>query len=473
MVFSSVIFLIWFLPIFFILYYFAPGKFKNLIVLLASLIFYAWGAPKFVFILVGTIFIDFYLVKGIYHSANEYIRKLLLVISLLLSIGILLYFKYANFLVDNFNTFLEKAGMESIHWVRIALPIGISFFTFQKITYSIDIYRKITKPTRTVADYLLYVIMFPQLIAGPIVRYHTIARQIESRTAPYSDRINGFVRFCIGLAKKVILANTLGETADLIFDGNYDLLSSVDAWLGLLAYSFQIYYDFAGYSDMAIGLGRMIGFNFPENFNSPYLSGSITEFWRRWHMTLGNWMRDYLYIPLGGNRVGSKARLFLNLSIVFLLSGFWHGASWNFVIWGAYHGLFLILDRLFLLKLLNKTGRLFAVPITFLISIIGWVFFRIENFSQSIEFLSKLFAFHFNKNTTHFERGFYIILGISMLFAWIVALKQGRQLEIAFFRGTSSLRNKILVLLIATMLYILSLGLIVGGNYNPFIYFRF
>jgi len=472
-VFSSVIFLVWFLPVFLIIYYLSPGKVKNAVVLLASLFFYAWGAPKFIFILVATIVIDFYLVKGIYNSKDERIRSLLLTLSLVLSVGILLYFKYANFFLDNISLLLSEIGMDSPHWTRIALPIGISFFTFQKITYAIDIYRKQTRPTRNVADYLLYVIMFPQLIAGPIVRYNTIANQIDNRSASYTDRIHGFVRFCIGLAKKVILANTLGETADLIFDGSLSTLSTADAWLGLLAYSFQIYYDFAGYSDMAIGLGKMIGFTFPENFNSPYLSGSISEFWRRWHMTLGHWMRDYLYIPLGGNRVNTRSRLYMNLWIVFLISGLWHGASWNFVIWGAYHGLFLVLDRLFLSKLLNKIGRFPAVFLTFLICILGWVFFRLEHFHDAMVYFGRLFSFGFHQGSEYWNTGIAGTLLVSMIFGWIVASRPGRILEVFFFRNPSRLTQKISVELIAVLLYIICLAFIVGGNYNPFIYFRF
>jgi alginate O-acetyltransferase complex protein AlgI len=472
-VFSSVIFLVWFLPLFLILYYLAPRKVRNAVILLASLVFYAWGAPKFIFILVGTILVDFYLVKGIYHARDRRIRNLLLTASLLLSVGILLYFKYANFFLDNISLLFAALGMDAPHWTRIALPIGISFFTFQKITYAIDIYRKQTEPTRNAADYLLYVIMFPQLIAGPIVRYNTIAKQINDRSTPLSDRIQGFVRFCIGLAKKVILANTLGETADQIFDGSLTTLGTADAWLGLLAYSFQIYYDFAGYSDMAIGLGKMIGFTFPENFNSPYLSGSITEFWRRWHITLGQWMRDYLYIPLGGNRVNSKSRLYLNLWIVFLISGLWHGASWNFVIWGAWHGLFLALDRLFLLKFLRKAGRVPAVVLTFLISMLGWVFFRLEHLQDALVYFGRLFSFSFQQQSEYWNTGFAATLLVSMIFGWIVAIKPGKKLEGFFYRNPEGLPHKLSLMVIAIILYIICMAFIVGGNYNPFIYFRF
>ena len=257
-----------------------------------------------------------------------------------------MYYKYFNFFIDNLNDVLGEGNTYEV--ATIILPIGISFFTFQKISYSVDIYRKTAPPLKSLRDYALYIMLFPQLIAGPIVRYNEIADQLNNRKfRDYNDRIYGIYRFAIALAKKVIIANVLGEKADLIFSSEASDLNASIAWLGIICYTFQIYFDFSGYSDMVIGLGRLMGFKFPENFNSPYIAQSISEFWKRWHMTLSNWMRDYLYIPLGGNRVNSKSRLYINLWVVFLISGFWHGASWNFIVLGAYHGLFLIFDRLF------------------------------------------------------------------------------------------------------------------------------
>ena len=369
MVFSSVLFLFFFLPLFMAIYGILPHKFKNSWALLASLFFYAWGAPVFIFIVTTTIFVDYFIVNKIHNSDNLTLRKRLLALSVIMKVGLLAYFKYANFFVENVDVLLHSFGFESIKWTSIVLPIGISFFTFQALTYSIDVYRKVHAPLKSVADYLLYILLFPQLIAGPIVRYNEIADQLEDRKAndTFDNKILGFYRFVIGLAKKVLIANVLGAEADKAFALSEELLTSNIAWIGILAYTFQIYFDFSGYSDMAIGLGRMMGFTFPENFNNPYVSQNITEFWRRWHITLGRFMRDYLYIPLGGNRVSIK-RMYFNLAFVFVVSGFWHGAAWNFIIWGAFHGLFLILDRLFLLKFYDKIGKYPSIIITFLLT---------------------------------------------------------------------------------------------------------
>ena len=344
MVFSSVIFLFYFLPAFLVVYFLSPRKVKNYTALLASIAFYAWGAPKFVFVILASTIIDFFIVKALHNASEERKRKGFLMISLVMNLGLLAYFKYANFFVENLNAALNSIGLEQVGWTSVALPIGISFYTFQTLTYSIDVYRRIHEPLKKVSDYLLYIMAFPQMIAGPIVRFTHIADQIVKRKDTLDDKLVGFYRFCIGLAKKVLIANVMAEQADLIFSSNLNELTTPMAWIGMIAYTFQIYFDFSGYSDMAIGLGRMMGFRFPENFNAPYISTSITEFWRRWHMTLSGFMRDYLYIPLGGSRVNSNGRLYFNLALVFLLSGLWHGASWNFVIWGAFHGFFLILD---------------------------------------------------------------------------------------------------------------------------------
>ena len=356
MVFSSTVFLLYFLPLFLIFYHSVSKKFKNLIILLGSIFFYSWGAPSFVFVIIFSTYIDFHIVKKLYHSDNLSRRKLFLSASILLNLGLLGYFKYANFFVENLNLALHNFGIQPFAWVEVALPIGISFYTFQTLTYSIDVYRNTEKPLDKASNYMLYIMSFPQMIAGPIVRFSSIAKQLNNRAESFDDKLSGFYRFCIGLSKKVLIANVLAQEANLIFDSNLNNLSMSQAWIGMTAYTFQIYFDFSGYSDMAIGLGKILGFKFPENFNSPYVSQSISEFWRRWHITLGDFMRDYLYIPLGGNRVSSQWRLFFNLWIVFLLSGLWHGSEWNFVIWGIYHGLFLIFDRMFLLNLLNKLG---------------------------------------------------------------------------------------------------------------------
>lgn len=473
MVFSSTLFLVYFLPVFLLLYYLTPQKLKNYTLLLFSLAFYAWGAPKFVFILVGSTIITFYLVRLMAKSTEQGRRKKFLVSALLLNILVLLYFKYANFFVDNFNDLLLQLGGEQVKWTSVALPIGISFYTFQCLSYCLDVYRGVRDPLKKATDFLLYIVMFPQLIAGPIVRFNTIAEQITNRESKGSDRIFGFYRFIIGLAKKVLIANVMGEQADIIMAMDTATMSSTYAWLGLLAYSFQIYFDFAGYSDMAIGIGRMIGFTFPENFNNPYISTSITEFWRRWHMTLSAWMRDYLYIPLGGNRVKTKGRLFFNLWIVFLISGLWHGASWNFVIWGAYHGLFLVLDRLFLRKVLEKIGKIPATIFTFLVAILGWVVFRLDTFPEAMNYYQRLFAFDFASFSFEGHQQFLLMLPLAFFFSFITLFKFGRNWESKVYFEPYTATRYIWMGLAVVILFFLSLGAITTADFNPFIYFRF
>lgn len=473
MVFSSSLFLLFFLPLFLFVYYLTEKKYKNGVALIASILFYSWGAPKFVFIILGSTFLDFYLVKILHLTTKERQKKLLLGLSISINLGLLLYFKYVNFFVDNVNYLLQGAGFSNISWTAVALPIGISFYTFQTLTYSIDVYNERHKPLESVFDYLLYIMLFPQMIAGPIVRFTTIADQLTNRKETVDERLIGFYRFCIGLAKKVLIANVLGEQADFIMNGNIAQLSTVSAWVGILAYTFQLYFDFSGYSDMAIGLGKMIGFRFPENFNSPYTARSISEFWRRWHITLGTFMRDYLYIPLGGSRVITNNRLYFNLWIVFLLSGLWHGASWNFVLWGAYHGLFLILDRLFLEKLLNKTGRFFSTIITFIIVVLGWVIFRLEEPVKFIPYYKQLFAFDFTVQDV-LNPSFLEILILAIIFSFITSFKKGERISNFFFnKERYSVKQNIAFTLLSITLFILSLSSITSNGFNPFIYFRF
>ena len=473
MVFSSAIFLICFLPITLLLYYLTDRKYKNYILLISSIIFYSWGAPKFVFILLASTFLDFYIVKCLYLAKTKKRKNLFLFLSIFINLGLLLYFKYANFFIENVNMTLNRCGIENVKWTEIILPIGISFYTFQTLTYSIDVYRNVHKPLTKVFDYIMYIIMFPQLIAGPIVRFNTVADQITDRKETIDDRILGFYRFIIGLAKKVLIANVMGAKADAIMAMDFNQIDATYAWIGLLAYTFQIYFDFSGYSDMAIGIGRMLGFKFPENFDNPYVSRNITEFWRRWHITLGIWMRDYLYIPLGGNKVKTKGRLFFNLGFVFLISGLWHGASWNFVAWGAFHGLFLILDRIFLKKVLDKIGKIPSMIFTFFVITMGWVIFRIENFQNAIIYYKKLFCFefsHFNLNT---NKEFFLILIIAVFFSFITLFKFGlKWQEITFYKEYTTLRY-IIMFFVIIVLFIISLASITSSDFNPFIYFRF
>ena len=473
MVFSSSLFLLYFLPSFLIIYYALGKKYKNYFALAASILFYSWGAPQFLFIVLGSILVDFYIVGGLSTSKGRK-RMLLLWASIVLNIGLLGYFKYANFFADNFNNILELLGFSQFGWTRVLLPIGISFFTFQKLTYTIDVYRNIHSPLKKVSDYALYILMFPQLIAGPIVRYNEIADQLVDRSANenINNRLTGFFRFVIGLSKKVLIANVLGEQVDLIFATDNEALSSYLAWVGVVAYAFQIYFDFSGYSDMAIGIGRMIGFKFPENFNNPYISQNISEFWRRWHITLGRFMKDYLYIPLGGNRV-PKGRMFFNLWVVFLISGLWHGAAWNFIFWGAFHGLFLVADRLFLLKFYKAIGKIPSIIITFFIVLIGWVFFRADNISAAWMYLEKMFAFEQGPADIYLDTKFYFILLMAFFFSfwggfarierWQEMLFAQDQKNAAIYRMTA----------FSIIFLVLCVASITSTGFNPFIYFRF
>jgi len=473
MVFSSSLFLLYFFPIFLLIYFVIDSKYKNMFALLASIFFYAWGAPTFIFIVMGSIIIDYYLVEWMSASVGK--KKIVLVsLSVLLNVGLLLYYKYAIFLVDNLNAIAESLGFDAIPWAGVALPIGISFFTFQKLTYSVDVYRKVHAPLKRVWDYALYILMFPQLIAGPIVRFNEIADQIEDRkeNENIDNRLTGFFRFVVGLSKKVLIANVLGEQVDLIFAMGADDLSTPLAWIGVIAYAFQIYFDFSGYSDMAIGIGRMIGFDFPENFNNPYISQNISEFWRRWHITLGRFMKDYLYIPLGGNRV-SKTRMFFNLWLVFLISGFWHGAAWNFVVWGAFHGMFLVADRLFLLKFFRRIGKIPSIIITFIITLVGWVLFRSESLSYAGMYIKQMFIFDLGAGEIKFDTRFYTILIIAVLFSFFGGFKAVEAWQGRVYSKTQKNRTIFFMVLFAIIFLVISVSSITSQGFNPFIYFRF
>lgn len=469
MVFSSNVFLFFFLPVFLLAYFLTPQRFRNYTLLLFSVVFYAYGAPVFVFLLLFECILNWALVLAMNEAQGG--KKLLCALSIILSLGILLYFKYANFFVENINAVLGWCHHEPLPWMEVALPIGISFFTFQSLTYTLDVYRGVTPPSKKLTDYVLYIMMFPQLIAGPIVKYNTVAAQLVSRTSSMEDRVVGFYRFVIGLSKKVLIANTLAFYADKVFNNSLVELSSGTAWLGILAYTLQIYFDFSGYSDMAIGLGKMMGFTFPENFNDPYTSGSISEFWRRWHITLGAFMKEYLYIPLGGNR-RSTARTYFNLGIVFLCSGFWHGAAWNFVLWGVFHGLFIILDRVFLLNVLKKIGKIPSVILTFFIVNLGWVLFRANTLADAGSFYQALFAFR-SGQTYVFDTQLLVTMVIALLFSFLTLTPWGQKLQDTIFAEHYSKRLSWVMFVVCLVLLILSAGALCVSDFNPFIYFRF
>lgn len=471
MLFSSTLFLLYFLPIFLTIYFVLPAKFKNPFTLFASIVFFAWGAPKFVFVLSAAVIVDFFLAHLIHRNEGQK-RKLFLALGVVFNVSMLLYFKYFNFFLDNINELLQALGADAIEFTRVALPIGISFFVFHELSYIIDVYRRVKAPMNSIVNYGLYIFLFPQLIAGPIIRFSEIADQINERKFQdnVDNRILGLFRFAIGLAKKVLIANVLGAEADKIFALPYDELSGTTAWLGALCYTFQIYFDFSGYSDMAIGLARTMGFIFPENFNHPYIAESITDFWRRWHMSLSRWMRDYLYISLGGNKV-SVPRMYFNLCFVFIISGFWHGAEWTFIFWGAYHGLFLVLDRLFLLKAISHIGRIPRIILTFFITVIGWVFFRADSITQAFQFLRKMAEFSVSKYffTSHLVT---VLLAAIALSFFLPFVKRIKIYETDAVPVLSTWRTAFNVFAIVVFM-ILCVGEISSSAFNPFIYFKF
>lgn len=470
MVFASITFLIYVLPLFLLAYHLVPNKFKNGFILVFSVFFYSWGGPKFIFAILATTFLDFFLVNAMHGAKTKANKRTYLVLSLCLNLSLLFYFKYCNFFVDNFNQLL---GLD-IQFAKVILPIGISFYTFESLTYVVDVYRGVHKPLKSFWQYQTYILLFPKLIAGPIVRYHDIADQITNREKNYTPeaKLSGFLIFCLGLAKKVILANTLGMQADAVFKLPAEQLDMAAAWVGAIAYTFQIYFDFSGYSDMAIGLCKIMGFRIPENFNNPYISGSITEFWRRWHITLGAWMKNYLYIPLGGNKNGN-VKLYRNLIIVFLLSGLWHGASWNFVLWGAYHGVFLVLERLFLGRVFEKAGKFVSIPITFIIVVTGWVLFRNEDLNYAATVIKHMYSFDLTDGKFAMNNDFIVMAIIALFVSWFAITNKTQSLQQKLYGETFTASGKWLVVVSSIVLFYVSLSYVSALNFNPFIYFRF
>ncbi len=474
MVFSSIVFIYLFLPFFFIAYFLSPKKLKNAVILAGSIAFYAWGAPKFIFVILGTTLIDFFVVRAMWAAEVLRKRKALLLLSVMVNLGLLVYFKYSNFFVENFNYLLHQAGIKEMAWTKLVLPIGISFYTFETLTYVVDVYRGVHKPLRNFWDYQMYIILFPKMIAGPIIRFHDFADQITDHLnfETTENRLRGLYRFFIGLGKKVLIANAMGAAADKIFGMPHEALGTGTAWLGALGYTFQIYFDFSGYSDMAIGLALMMGFRFPENFNNPYTAVSVTDFWRRWHISLGSWMREYLYIPLGGNRVDHQWRLYFNLWIVFLLSGLWHGAAWGFVVWGAYHGAFLVIERLFLGKWLKRIGGISFVY-TFLVVLVGWVFFKTEHFGTGLAYLHRMFTWHPNSALWMADKEFYGILALAFLFSFFTLSAWGRKIQERVFFKDHSLPMHFVMVVVTVLLCVVCTARIASSTFNPFIYFRF
>jgi alginate O-acetyltransferase complex protein AlgI len=481
MVFSSLLFLYAFLPVFLALYYLAPLRHRNAVALVGSLGFYGWGEPGFLGLLIGVSLFGYYISLWLAKLPMEArtARRWVLTLGLGGYIGLLLWFKYSNFFAEQLNGVLGWLQQGGVVWTHVVLPLGISFFTFQKISYLVDVYRGTSKPARSISDYLLFVVLFPQLIAGPIIRYHDVAAQIVFREHTREKFLAGAWRFLLGLARKVLIANPLGAVADRVFAQDLGTLPMPYAWIGILCYAFQIYFDFSGYSDMAIGLGRMMGFEFMENFERPYTSRSITEFWRRWHISLSNFMRDYLYIPLGGNRA-TPWRVGFNLWLVFLVSGFWHGASWNFICWGAFHGLLLSLERAVGLK---RLGRIPAVPatiFTFLLVLASWVLFRANNLTDALTYFGRLAdwsSWAGVQNDLEFlwpdviSARTWAVLAIAALFSFLPEswwARRGWDEVIPATRPQAVLR-----IVVGAACLILASAALGNQSYNPFIYFRF
>lgn len=468
MVFNAPVFLFIFLPLFFLCYFLGKSiRYKNSILLIFSLLFYLFGEGRLFFVMLGSIIINYYSGLLVANAPTQQLRKRWVTVSVILNLLSLGFFKYLGF----FGSILNDLGWEGTV-MEVVLPIGISFYTFQSMSYVIDVYRDPKNVQKNIFDLGLYISMFPQLIAGPIVRYSEIQKQILKRNFTIERFYEGANRFIIGMVKKTLFANEIAKIADGIMDTDPTGLTSGAAWLGIIAYTLQIYFDFSGYSDMAIGLGKIIGFDFSENFNFPYISKSIQEFWRRWHISLSTWFRDYLYIPLGGNRV-TTGRLYFNLFLVFFVTGFWHGASWNFIIWGLFHGLFIILERIFLGKLLQKVPGIIGLLYTLIIVMIGWVFFRIEGLQNAWDYLLVCFNIKGPEGVAYtfdfFMDSYYVLVfGIAIIFA--------SSLLKPFYDRWKTRKNPVTQSLFMffhiTLLFYCYL-IISSDSYNPFIYFRF
>ena len=481
MVFSSTIFLFFFLPLTLLAYFVVGPRGRNAILLAASLLFYAWGETVYLLVMLFSIAAN-YLFGLLIDQARQRGRRgrLAFVFAVATNLGLLGFFKYANFFVDNLNQLLQVLGVAPVEVGRVHLPIGISFFTFQALSYIIDLYRDETRVQRSLLNFALYKALFPQLIAGPIVRYRDVAREIEQRTVSLHDFAGGVQRFIIGLGKKVLIANVMGRAADTIFATPAETLPATLAWIGAIAYMLQIYFDFSGYSDMAIGLGRMFGFHFLENFNYPYIARSVREFWRRWHISLSTWFRDYLYIPLGGNRHG-PVRTGANLLLVFLLCGLWHGASWTFLIWGVYHGIFLVLERVPAVRwLLDRLPAPVQHAYVLLVVLVGWVFFRADTFAHALAYLQAMVDFSrpplFNSqlflalNNEFSLTLVAAVIGSAPVFALLQRWRAGRPIVPA-----PAIRWLAVTAQVGSLGFVLvySIAAVLGGAHNPFLYFRF
>lgn len=473
MLFSSLIFIFIFLPTVIFFYYISPKKLRNFVLLIFSLFFYGYGEPKYLSIMLLSIAINYtmgFLVDRYRHSKNK--AKFFVFLSILLNLSIIGYYKYADFAIENFNRLFNF----SLPMMNIIMPIGISFFTFQGLSYVIDVYRGNGKVQKNPFNVALYISLFPQLIAGPIVRYETVADQINNRKETVEKFSYGIERFILGLSKKVLIANTVGLIADQIFELQIVELSTLLAWIGIVSYTFQIYFDFSGYSDMAIGLGSMFGFKFLENFNYPYISKNITVFWRRWHISLSTWFRDYVYIPLGGNRVKNHRHL-INIFIVWFLTGLWHGAAWNFILWGLYYGCILVIEKNFLGKFIERLPRVFQHLYTILIVILGWLLFRADSIGHAKSYF--LVMFGLKSPVLIDSQAIYYLVENKFIFiiAFVASMpvypKLMEKIENITVNGLRIFLVDYLKVFILILLFLTSVMYLVNSTFNPFIYFRF
>lgn len=458
MVFSSILFIFRFLPIAMGIYFLTPKKLKNLSLLILSLIFYSWGEPRYFLLMIASIFVDYFISINIEkNNKNKKIKILLLAISIIFNVGILFFFKYINFFIENINSIFNM----SLNNVKITLPLGISFYTFQTMSYTIDVFLGKVKAEKNIINFGAFVCLFPQLIAGPIVKYIDISKELKNRDINLDEIQEGIRLFILGLGSKVLIANNIGSLWNEVETMGFNNISTILAWMGIIAFSLQIYFDFNGYSLMAIGLGKILGFNFPNNFNYPYESRSITEFWRRWHITLGQWFKQYVYIPLGGNRLG-RARTYFNLFIVWFLTGLWHGASYNFILWGLYFFILICMEKNGLLNLLNK-HKLISHIYTIFFILVGWVLFAVIDLNKIINFLKKMFIFNAGNEWIYYLRNYIIIYTIAIIFSTSFLKKIYNKF----------VKNNIVDTIILITIFLLSIAYLVDSSYNPFLYFRF
>ena len=461
MVFSSITFLFYFLPIVLLVYYAVPKKCKNIVLLMASLAFYFYGEPKYTLLMIFSIICTY--IFGLLIDKYKKCSKIFLILSISISVGILVYFKYINFIVQNINLWITN----KIDFIYVVLPIGISFYTFQMISYIIDVYRRQAKVQKNILKLAMYISLFPQLIAGPIVRYTEIEEQLENRTHTFEKFALGVRRFIIGLGKKVLIANVLGELTARFLSSNE--MSVLYYWMYGISTMLQIYFDFSGYSDMAIGLGKMFGFDFLENFNYPYIATSITDFWRRWHISLGSWFRDYIYIPLGGNRV-SKVKWIRNILVVWMLTGLWHGAAWNFIIWGLFFGILLIIEKFFLAKKLKKMPQFLSRIYVLIIVMISFIIFNGENFSQIMQNIGGLIGMGgvplVSRESIYYLKSYFLVISIGIVGATPIFKNMVNSKKIHKIINIIEPIFLLLILLIST-------SYIIDGSFNPFLYFRF